>query len=295
MLGQPLAMKGTPVPADPAKNEMVPILDYSKIRSVSQLGTFASCGEAYRLQKVAKAPRSPAAWFTQGTAFHTATEAWENSRREISDDTVVETFYLEYDTLIAQDLHREPDLNNWLTGGRTKAQTDIDNRRARGANQVIDYLKYCNSSPERVWSTKDDVAVEVEFHLDLDGLIILGYIDQLIVWPDGQVSVRDLKTGTKRPDWAFQLGVYALAVEQDWGYRPRYGDYYIAKDGRPDPLVDLSRFTRPMLTRWFHNLDKAVKLGAFVPNPGDGCRTCAVQDFCQAIDGERAHVFAPTS
>lgn len=261
-------------------------------RSVSQWTSFTKCSEGYRLEKVAKAPSRPAAWFAQGTAFHTAAEVWEAGYRQDHPDDIVDRYLAEYDRSIAEATEREPDLSRWLTGGRVKAPDDIGRRRTRGAEQVEGYLGYALGSEDRVWLIDGVPAVEVEFRLDLDGVTILGYIDQIIHWRTGQIGPRDLKTGTKRPDWPFQLGVYALAIEDMFGFLPQWGDYYMAKDNRPDAPVDLSPFTRAKLTRWFHDMDKSVNAGLFMPNPGDHCRTCGVTDFCSAV-GPRADEYPP--
>ena len=48
-----------------------------KRRSVSQFSTYMSCGEQYRLSRVAQAPQRPAAWFAMGSAVHEVIEQWE--------------------------------------------------------------------------------------------------------------------------------------------------------------------------------------------------------------------------
>lgn len=262
-------------------------------RSVSQWTSFVKCSEGYRLEKLAKAPQRPAAWFAQGIAFHTVAETWEANFRQDPPGDMVDLFETEYDRLIAEGMEREPDLGLWLTGGRVRASDDISRRRARGTEQVLAYLGYALASPDRVWLIGGtEPALEVEFSLDLDGVTVKGYIDQIIQWSTGQIGPRDLKTGSKRPHWPFQLGVYALAIEEMFGFLPQWGDYYMAKDSRPDPAVDLTAFTRSKVTRWFHDMDKAVNAGLFMPNPGDHCRTCGVSDFCSAV-GPRAAEYPP--
>lgn len=264
-----------------------------KHRSVSQLSTYSKCGEQYRLQKVEHAPSQPAAWFHQGTAFHKAVELWEKSSRSLTPQAVLEIFYAEYDRLVAADMEREPNLARWLTGGRVKASDDINRRRAKGAEQVLGYLSYAQLAPERPWLLWGaEPALEVEFSLDLDGIEVIGFIDTIVQWPTGQVGPRDWKTGTRRPDWPLQLGVYRIAIEDMFGFLPAWGDFYMAKDNAPDPPVDLTAFTRERVTRWFHDMDRAVKAGIFLPNPGDGCRTCGVYEFCSAI-GPRASEYPP--
>ncbi|WP_200209069.1 RecB family exonuclease [Micromonospora coerulea] len=257
------------------------------------MSTFSKCGEQYRLEKVARAPGRPAAWFHQGTAFHTVAEAWERNYRQDFPGDMLDLYETEFDRLVAADMEREPNLARWMTGGRVKAEDDIARRRVRGAEQVQGYMDYALADSGRVWRDKDGLpALEVEFRLDLDGVEVVGFIDQLWEWPTGQVGPRDLKTGSKLPDWLVQLGVYRLAIEDLYGFLPMWGDYYMAKNNRPEKPYDLTTFTRERVTRWFHDLDNGVKAGVFLPNPGDGCRTCGVSDFCSAV-GSRADEYPP--
>ncbi|MCG5459598.1 PD-(D/E)XK nuclease family protein [Micromonospora sp. PSH03] len=242
---------------------------------------------------MAKAPQTPAAWFAQGSAFHDAAEMWERSLRDASERETVTLYEATYDRLIAEGLKREPDPNRWLTGGRVKGSDDITRRKAKGADQIRAFLRYAHSAPERPLSLGgDEVAVEVEFRLNLDGIEVLGYIDAVEEFPGGALLPRDYKTGTKTPVWPFQLGVYGLAIEELFGVRPVWGDYYLAKNGKPDPPINLERFNRDRVTRWFHDMDEAVTAGLFLPAPGDGCRTCGVQTFCSAR-GVRTNDYPP--
>ncbi|GIJ38479.1 hypothetical protein Vwe01_18040 [Micromonospora andamanensis] len=258
-----------------------------KHRSVSQLSTFSKCGEQYRLERIARAPTRPAAWFHQGTAFHLAVETWERNSRQDFPGDITDLYLWEYDRLIAADREREPNPARWLTGGRTKAEDDISRRRERGAAQVEGYMDWALRNSGRVFWGPDGPAVEVEFRLNLDGVEVVGFIDQLWQYGSGAVGPRDLKTGSKLPDWPLQLGVYRIAVEELFGFLPRWGDFYMAKNNAPEKPVDLSRFTREWVTRQFHMLEDGIQAGAFLPNPGDSCRTCGVAEFCTAL-GNRA-------
>lgn len=83
-----------------------------------------------------KAPRSPAAWFAQGIAVHSAAEYYENSLGGADLDAVQEHYGAEYNRLISEGLETEPDLSKWLTGGRVRAADDIHRRRERGLEML---------------------------------------------------------------------------------------------------------------------------------------------------------------
>src|SRR4051794_37458343 len=101
----------------------------------------------YRLEKVARAPQTPAAWVYGGTAFHHATEYYEKGWCTAEE---AEAEYLRYyDEEIANAKEREPATGRWLTGGRTRGDVDIANRRERGKIQVRTYIQWLNSQKIR--------------------------------------------------------------------------------------------------------------------------------------------------
>lgn len=245
------------------------------------------------MERICKAPSQPAAWFHQGTAFHSAIEAYEREYRELPPDDVTGIFEDEYDRLIAADMERQPDLSKWMTGGRVKTVDDIPRRRERGIEQVKGYLRYAANDPGRVWLTPSGTpAVEVEFSLDFDGIEVIGFVDQVWQYETGQIGPRDPKTGTKIPEWDIQLGVYRWAIHRLFGFLPSWGDFWMAKNGGPLAPVDLTVFTWDLLATWFHQLDKGIREGVFLPNPGDSCRTCGVHEFCSAV-GSRSNEYPP--
>jgi hypothetical protein len=74
--------------------------------------------------------------------------------------------------------------------------------------------------------------------------------------------------------------------------RPKYGTFVKVKDGESTPLVPLEKYDERYFTELFAGLrgqlDLAVETGRFLPNVGDNCRTCSVQNSCFAQDGALA-------
>jgi len=255
-------------------------------RSVSQLVSYTQCGEAHRLQKIAKVPQRPAGWYALGHAAHKAIEDYENSSRAISTAEAVEVFLEAYDAEISANLIKWPDWDSWMTGGRKGAEQDVADRRVIGAYQVEDYIRYAEENAAN-WRV---IASEVEFTIELGGVECLGFIDQLAQRIDGSIQVRDLKGGSTIPGSALQLAVYGLAAEEYMGVKP--GAACFVKLGRPattrakaKPTAelehDLSLWSREQVERMFRDFDKAERQGIFLPNPSDRCETrCGVADYC---------------
>lgn len=259
-------------------------------RSVSQLTTFTRCGESYRLEKVARAPTTPAAWFAQGTAFHEAIEKWEATGREYGPSDIEAWYHEAWNREVDKMFQSQPDIDRWETGGRTKPSDDLSRRYLRGKEQALAYREYALSTSEE-WRILEylpgEPAVEVPFEIELGGVTVKGYIDQVLEFRDGEIRPRDLKTGNKLPESPFQLGVYRLAIAEVMGILPRYGDFFMAKNNAPTKPDDLSIWTPELVGEMFRDMDKAVRAEIFIPNKGDGCRICLVREFCK-IGGTRA-------
>lgn len=260
-------------------------------RSVSQLTTYTQCGEAYRLERVARAPQRPAAWFMHGSAFHHAIEEYELSNREMTVEQVTQAGYLYYDEAIAEALEEEPDYNNWMTGGHRKGETDIELRREKVAEQVGIYIQYAEAHADewRIYPIGPrGKAVELELNMSFGGVTVKGFIDQVREYRDGRLMPVDLKSGTKEPVSGFQLAVYAQAINEYVGVLPTSGAFFMPKLKQNGSLVgdvyrDLSPWDRPTIDRMFSDFDKAERAGIYIPSPGDMCRVCGVAESCSIM------------
>jgi hypothetical protein len=254
---------------------------------VSQLQSFAKCGEAYRLERVAKAPQRTAAWFVQGTAVHSAIEAYERSYRTLSPDLVAEQFEWYWDLDMARAETDQPDHTMWMVGGRKKRDTDISQRRALGRQQAIDYAVL--NTPYDDWLPTELVpgepAVEVPFTLDLGGVTVIGFIDSVLEHRHtGQLRPRDAKTGTKQPTDPYQLATYKIAVEELTGQTVIDGEWWMCKDGKATDPFPLSRYTREKVAAWYVKMDRSERDGNYLANPGDHCFTCTVKPYCEYVN-----------
>ena len=66
--------------AAPRTDETAP--DSAPARSWSQLSTYRKCGKAYQLEKILRAPRRGAVWFSAGSAVHGSIEDYLNKHLE---------------------------------------------------------------------------------------------------------------------------------------------------------------------------------------------------------------------
>lgn len=251
--------------------------------SVSRLTSIARCGLAYELERVQRLPALPAGWTIQGIAIHDAADAWEKSRRTMSVLDAQEVFKKTWRAEIARADERHPDRSTWLVGGRKKVQTDLLDRYNDGLRQVADYLDYnrndLNLTPYEM--PDGTPAAEVGFEIDFLGVSVRGYID--LIMQDvhtGELLVRDIKSGSKAPSVPFQLIVYRKAVHEVLGIGVHWGEFFMTRDAKPTPPIDLTVLDEALIEEWFVRQVEIEQQGLFLPNPGDACRTCGVAIHC---------------
>ncbi len=280
-------------------------------RSASQLTSYSACGEAYRLERVAKAPQRPAAWFFQGTAVHHAIEVWEESRREMPVTDLKDEYLTVYRNEANKAIEAQGgELGAFMTGGSKRPDTDLTDRETIGWYQVEDYINLAREEAE-IWSV---VASELEFEVEIGGVPVTGYIDQVVYTHDtGYLHPRDIKTGNNMPPTPVQLALYSLGLASisrkahaageipPWGevgqLLPTYAEWL--KGGRPPSAsgktpakpteiipVDLSDWGEDRVAAWLTEMDRAERAGIYLPNPSSSCtRMCPVAQYC-AVMGE---------
>lgn len=290
----------------------------ARYRSVSQYNQYVKCPYSYWLQRKQRAWQRPAAWLPQGTAVHYAAEVWELSGREMALEEAQAEYRRKYAEEVSAMASETPNFSYWFSSGPYDGETDTNRRYEIGLEQVAAYVEYYTSSaPEEViWIAPDGrPAIELEFDIDLDGVRLKGFIDQVTLvkdkvpkplTPSGKPSKskkaleeyaaaveasplrprpRDVKTGNQPGD-DFQLGVYDVALDELFGIKADIGDYWMARKGGPTGGYDLTQWTRERVTEEFHWLDAKIEAEEFPPLPEpDKCRMCSVGNACDFFAG----------
>lgn len=251
-------------------------------RSVSQYQQYTRCPYSYYLTRVAQEWQRPAAWLPQGLAVHEAAEVYEMSGRMMDLDEAQEVFrdsYAKHTNRLAEDT---PNFDFWFASGPYRGEQDIERRFGLGLDQVERYLDYYTSTApdEKIWTTPDGTpAIELPFSIDLDGVEVKGFIDQVIASPDHPFP-RDIKTGNKPGD-DFQLAVYALALLMVYGVEVSVGDYWMGRKGKPTVPYKLDQWTKESIAAEFKQVDDGIRSESFEPDPEPSkCRFCSVASSC---------------
>ncbi len=254
-------------------------------RSISQLNSYTSCGEAYRLERIERVPSPPAAWTVRGIAVHETVRHWEASGRQKDPLELLEE---EWAKALSSFMEKEPDLEKWIRTPRTKnTENDIGLRHKDAIQQVQDFVHMAELMSGE-WSVRrladGQLAVELPFEIRLPGcdFDIFGYIDGVLEWSrTGALTLVDYKTGGDAKENLRQLATYRSALKSVYGIDTRYGEYWYTKLNRSSGFKDLSRFDDDYLGRQYATLDRAIEGGIFLPNPSkEGCKFCSVKPFC---------------
>jgi hypothetical protein len=262
--------------------------------SHSSLTTFLDCGEKYRLTKIMKAPQDQAWWFIGGSAFHSSTEMFDlgdtRSIREVWDEAW------------AQQMENfDPNKRTFAGGKATKANPNKEDAAwwgLQGPVMVENYLRWRQSSGYQILDIDGKPAVEIEFNLILPNpdtsedaspnLVVNGFIDRVMVSPNGEVVVVDLKTGSYDPASPAQLGIYAAGLRQ-MGYEAHVGAYYLARRATLGQARSLSLFTDEYVAYLMGTFEQSVRNQTFIPQVTSRCSTCMVASSCYAVGGTPPH------
>lgn len=251
-------------------------------RSVSQRNTYDRCAYRYRLERIDKVWQRPASWLSQGLGVHVAMEHWEKNDREPSIEELVGVYRDEFVRSIEEQSETTPNFDYWFGSGPYSGPADIERRFGIGEEQLKGLVAYCLAHPEdKIWTTPDgEKAIELGFDVELGGVRVKGFIDQIVETPRGLI-VRDIKTGAKPGD-KFQLAVYAEAMNIIHGVEIEWGDYFMGKTGKPTRAIPITKEDREEVHGVFTRLDKNIESNEFPPNPSsNNCRMCAVNTSCQ--------------
>lgn len=257
--------------------------------SYSSLSSWLDCGERFRLERVLNAPQSDAWWFIAGDAIHKATEDCDID--EVTDEDTAHEYFLSVWNSNLAKLDRTKPIK---AGGR--ATKEFPNKEdeafwtAKGGSMVWNWVNWREKKFAEGWQflpmPDGRPAIEVAVQVEFPDVLVKGYVDRILVSPEGEVVVLDLKSGSRQPASSLQLGVYALGVARNFGIQPSLGTYWMARSGEHTQPVSLLHYTYETVGRWFTNAKNGIEAGAFVPKVGPFCGSCAVAPYCKAVGGD---------
>ncbi len=271
------------------------VAEYKRSRSISQLKSLTRCPEAFRIERLHRKeiPERPGVWTALGVAVHEASLFWEMSDRTEDLSVAFETYF---DAYIEDAREKQPDLSLWMVPpGSKDVEKSIKTYRERGLTRDIPNLKaFCEGTEEEpveweIYKFDDgSKALELEFEIDFDGLVVKGAVDAVHYWPERDVAtLTDWKSGNLEKWDARQLGAYSYALREQYGIEIKHGRYFFTKTNQTSDWFDLTRYDKTYLGDLFRSLDTIVNEGLFLPSPGDVCGICAVKPYCRELGSKQ--------
>lgn len=190
-----------------------------------------------------------------------------------------------------------PDSRRWSAAGRGKRKNLPDGEdgawwRANGPGMVDNWIKWRAKTGWRVWTTPDGTpAIELsqEF-VTPAGRLIKGFIDRVLVTPEKELVIVDLKSGARTPESDLQLAFYRYCLYNTLGVDIRKGSYWMARTGAMTEVYDLTRITPALMNLYLGRLDLAIEQNIFLPHISFRCRACSHRDYCLAYGGSKSHM-----
>lgn len=175
--------------------------------------------------------------------------------------------------------------SEWKAAGRaTKANPNKEDGTwwtTNGSTMVDSWITWRNGTSKwKIWEYNGVPAIELSIQPVWNDIPVQMHIDRVMVTPEGELVVLDIKTGSSKPKSDLQLAFYAAGMEEVLGMRPQYGTYWMARDGGIGELVNLDKYPKSDIIDIVTKFDTARKQELFIPN-FNHCVMCGLITECK--------------
>lgn len=172
--------------------------------------------------------------------------------------------------------------SEWKASGRaTKKYPNKEDDKwwaENGPQQLESWVQF-RKNDWQIYSINGQPAIELNLMVNMDGVPVKMAIDRLMVTPEGELIVLDIKSGRTTPEW-LQLAFYAAGLDLVFGLRPKWGTYWMARTGVTTEMVDLDKYPTEVIVDFVKKFDTARKEGIFLPNLSH-CSRCGFNNQCK--------------
>jgi len=189
--------------------------------------------------------------------------------------------------------------SDWKTAGRkTVARPDGEDLafwQSDGLKQVEAYQKWYAQSGWKIATLPDGrPGIEWDASVHFGGTPVRFVID--VIYQVGEdLVIVDFKTGARTPFGMIQAGLYASGIEKIYGIRPKFGAFFMTRQGQLDDLFDLSHLSIDYFDYVFGAMNDSVSKGWFPPSVGENCKMCSFQEKCPAMGSKDFPLQIPTT
>lgn len=275
-------------------------IEVREVKHLSYSGkhTHEDCPKQYELSYITGAPKQGAVWFVGGSAVHRTTELYDMLAQPGTDVDLPSIWKQAFNETLDKAKEQDPAVLDWRKAGVKKDNPQGEDLAhwysTLGPQLVQSYVSWRRRSGLQIWTTPDgQPAIELDVSGTLpgmpEGIQFKGFIDRIFYEPRlGQLTIVDLKTGTRKPENAEQFGTYGAAVQHKYGVAVPFGAAFMNRKGQLAEAHDLSMYTPEYVGRNFARLHAAITAGYFNPVLGRHCGLCSVSAACYANGGPLA-------
>jgi len=155
-----------------------------------------------------------------------------------------------------------------------------------GVEMVANYIRFREYGGWQVAMINGEPAVEIELQVPVGDTFIKMAIDRVMVDPQGNYCIVDLKTGRRVPESTLQLGFYRYGLKKVYGIDINIGYYWMARQSTMTDAIDLSDYTEKKIEYLVTAFDNARKAHSFIPNTSN-CKMCGYTMHCIWYKGEK--------
>lgn len=242
--------------------------------SFTQLKAYESCPHQYKLQHVFKVPVPGRFTYSFGKSLHNALYTFFKRLQQMQTSGQSTLFGATVTGVPSLDdmmkLFEEHWISEWYESKKQEEEF-----RQKGRRALTDFY----GKHEGKWP--DVVGLEQGFTLKVGDYTLRGAIDRVDKLEDGTYEIVDYKTGATREKKEIdQLLVYALALEQVWGWKASKVSYYYLEDNvKVESEVTPEKMEK--VQQWILSESKNVLSGDFTPKPGFMCKFCDFRAICE--------------
>lgn len=256
----------TSLPEELIKGSKIPMFEQSKISlSVSKIGTYDDCPLKFKYAHIHNIPTKPKIVFDIGIAIHSVIEQ-------------LTKLFIEDSVLPNEELAIELLEKNWI-GTRFKNITEEKQAKENSKKMLKTYIDWIQKNEYK------PIATEEKFSHDIGQVPFNGSIDMIEMNENGDLSVIDFKTGSKKETKNtiaenVQLNVYAMAVERKYKKVPKFATIFYLKEGKQVRY----EIDKEQVNKVQSNLEEKVKRilnEEFEATPSfNSCRNCDYVNIC---------------